>query len=131
MQTITVDAVSAHALQQTRVAQAFHARSSLTWTGQCRSSFTAPADPPSHARPRFSFPSAIAVRTRARRTLIDSTPGVLKAWDAFAAKYGFDAAEVAHAAHGRRLDDTLHEYAHLDDPAERTVSTADACDLPC
>ncbi|EKM60739.1 uncharacterized protein PHACADRAFT_246844, partial [Phanerochaete carnosa HHB-10118-sp] len=48
-------------------------------------------------------------------TLIDSTPGVLKAWHAFATDYGFDAADVARRAHGRRLCDTLKEYCHIHD----------------
>lgn len=48
-------------------------------------------------------------------TLIDSTPGVLKAWDAFGERYGFDAAAAAHASHGRRLHDTLKDYCKIDD----------------
>jgi len=48
-------------------------------------------------------------------TLIDSTPGVLKAWDTFAKDYSFDAEKVAHASHGRRLYDTLKEFCRLND----------------
>jgi beta-phosphoglucomutase-like phosphatase (HAD superfamily) len=48
-------------------------------------------------------------------TLIDSTPGVLKAWDTFAGDYSFNATEVAHASHGRRLYDTLKEHCRIDD----------------
>ncbi|THH01511.1 hypothetical protein EW026_g1202 [Hermanssonia centrifuga] len=48
-------------------------------------------------------------------TLIDSTPGVLKAWQIFANDYGLNAAHVAHASHGRRLYDTLKEYCRIDD----------------
>ncbi|PAV22237.1 haloacid dehalogenase-like hydrolase [Pyrrhoderma noxium] len=48
-------------------------------------------------------------------TLIDSTPGVLSAWDIFAKDYGFDAETVAHATHGRRLYDTLREFCHIED----------------
>ncbi|KAK7694221.1 hypothetical protein QCA50_001401 [Cerrena zonata] len=48
-------------------------------------------------------------------TLIDSTPGVLQAWRTFALDYGLNAAEVAHASHGRRLYDTLKEYCRIDD----------------
>ncbi|GJE87845.1 HAD family hydrolase [Phanerochaete sordida] len=48
-------------------------------------------------------------------TLIDSTPGVLQAWQVFAADYGLDAADVAHKAHGRRLYDTLKEYCGIQD----------------
>jgi hypothetical protein len=50
-----------------------------------------------------------------RRTLIDSTPGVMIAWDVFARQYGFDSAAAAHAAHGRRLADTLIEWCKLSD----------------
>lgn len=49
------------------------------------------------------------------RTLIDSTPGVHKAWQTFAEDYNFDAAAVAHASHGRRLYDTLKEFCKIDD----------------
>ncbi|KAI0793330.1 HAD-like domain-containing protein [Abortiporus biennis] len=48
-------------------------------------------------------------------TLIDSTPGVLRAWQTFAADYGLDAQQVAHASHGRRLYDTLKEYCRIHD----------------
>ncbi|KLO20008.1 HAD-like protein [Schizopora paradoxa] len=48
-------------------------------------------------------------------TLIDSTPGVLKAWATFANDYGLDADTVAHATHGRRLYDTLKEYCNIQD----------------
>lgn len=55
------------------------------------------------------------------RTLIDSTPGVLKAWQTFARDYNLDAAQVAHASHGRRLYDTLKEYCHIVDEAKLEV----------
>ncbi|KAH8086625.1 HAD-like protein [Cristinia sonorae] len=48
-------------------------------------------------------------------TLIDSTPGVLKAWEVFAADYGLNAVQVAHDAHGRRLYDTLREFCNIHD----------------
>ncbi|EIN13436.1 HAD-like protein [Punctularia strigosozonata HHB-11173 SS5] len=48
-------------------------------------------------------------------TLIDSTPGVYKAWNTFARDYDLNATEVAHASHGRRLDDTLKEWCKIDD----------------
>lgn len=48
-------------------------------------------------------------------TLIDSTPGVLKAWATFAKDYNLDADTVAHATHGRRLCDTLKEYCNIQD----------------
>lgn len=48
------------------------------------------------------------------RTLIDSTPGVLKAWHIFSNDYNLgDSATIAHATHGRRLYDTLKEYCGL------------------
>ena len=55
-------------------------------------------------------------------TLIDSTPGVMSAWRAFGEEYGFDAEEVAHATHGRRLFDTLKEYCHINDEEKLHVS---------
>ncbi|PPQ67390.1 hypothetical protein CVT25_005969 [Psilocybe cyanescens] len=49
-------------------------------------------------------------------TLIDSTPGVLKAWKTFSDDYNLgDSASVAHATHGRRLYDTLKEYCGITD----------------
>jgi len=52
-------------------------------------------------------------------TLIDSTPGVLKAWETFSADYSLgDSAAIAHATHGRRLYDTLKEYCHIEDEAK-------------
>ncbi|EIM92084.1 HAD-like protein [Stereum hirsutum FP-91666 SS1] len=46
-------------------------------------------------------------------TLIDSTPGVMRAWETFGKQYGFDPAEAAHASHGRRLADTLVEWCKI------------------
>ncbi|KAF8912911.1 HAD-like domain-containing protein [Gymnopilus junonius] len=47
-------------------------------------------------------------------TLIDSTPGVLKAWYTFSNDYNLgDSGSIAHATHGRRLYDTLKEYCGL------------------
>lgn len=52
-------------------------------------------------------------------TLIDSTPGVLKAWSTFAKDYTLgNSAAIAHATHGRRLHDTLKEYCHIEDEAK-------------
>ncbi|KAH7922934.1 HAD-like protein [Leucogyrophana mollusca] len=48
-------------------------------------------------------------------TLIDSTPGVFKAWATFAKDYDLNAEEVAHATHGRRLYDTLKEFCKIQD----------------
>ncbi|TFK57539.1 HAD-like protein [Heliocybe sulcata] len=49
-------------------------------------------------------------------TLIDSTPGVLKAWSTFAADYGLtNGAEIAHKSHGCRLYDTLKEWCQIND----------------
>lgn len=50
------------------------------------------------------------------RTLIDSTPGVLKAWKTFSDDYNLgDSETVAHATHGRRLYDTLKEYCGIEE----------------
>ncbi|RDB29154.1 Sugar phosphatase YfbT [Hypsizygus marmoreus] len=52
-------------------------------------------------------------------TLIDSTPGVFKAWETFARDYNLeDSAEIAHATHGRRLYDTLKEYCHINEESK-------------
>lgn len=57
------------------------------------------------------------------RTLIDSTPGVLKAWQTFASDYALgDSAAIAHATHGRRLYDTFKEYCKIDDEEKLLVS---------
>lgn len=56
------------------------------------------------------------------RTLIDSTPGVLKAWEIFCKDYGLgDPTEIAHLAHGRRMYDTLTEFCHIDDEVKLEV----------
>src|SRR6266852_808553 len=54
-------------------------------------------------------------------TLIDSTPGVLVAWDIFGREYGFDGAAAAHDGHGRRLTDSLVEKCKLDTPEQIAV----------
>ncbi|KAJ3986348.1 HAD-like protein [Lentinula detonsa] len=47
-------------------------------------------------------------------TLIDSTPGLYKAWEVFSADYGLgDAATIAHATHGKRLYDTLRDICGI------------------
>ncbi|KAF9456793.1 HAD-like protein [Collybia nuda] len=52
-------------------------------------------------------------------TLIDSTPGVFKAWATFSRDYHLgDSEAVVHATHGRRLYDTLKEYCHIEDEAK-------------
>ena len=54
-------------------------------------------------------------------TLIDSTPGVLVAWDIFGSEYGFDGAAAAHDGHGRRLADSLVEKCNLETPEQIAV----------
>ena len=54
-------------------------------------------------------------------TLIDSTPGVLAAWDRFGREYGFDSEAAARAGHGRRLAETLGELCNLETPEEVEV----------
>ncbi|KAJ7226025.1 HAD-like domain-containing protein [Mycena pura] len=52
-------------------------------------------------------------------TLIDSTPGLHKAWATFCADYNLgDPLEVVHETHGRRLYDTLKQYCRIDDEAK-------------
>lgn len=51
-------------------------------------------------------------------TLIDSTPGVLIAWDSFGREYGFDGAAAAHDGHGRRLTESLVEKCNLETPEQ-------------
>ena len=54
-------------------------------------------------------------------TLIDSTPGVLAAWDRFGREYDFDGAAAAHDGHGRRLAETLGELCNLETPEQVKV----------
>jgi hypothetical protein len=54
-------------------------------------------------------------------TLIDSTPGVLVAWDSFGREYGFDGAAAAHDGHGRRLAESLVEKCKLETPEQVAV----------
>ncbi|GLB36553.1 putative HAD-hyrolase-like [Lyophyllum shimeji] len=52
-------------------------------------------------------------------TLIDSTPGVVKAWGTFAKDYSLgDSARIIHETHGRRLYDTLKEYCQISEEAK-------------
>lgn len=56
-------------------------------------------------------------------TLIDSTPGVYKAWKTFAADYALgDYREITHATHGRRLYDTLRELCKINDDTKLLVN---------
>ncbi|KAJ7640126.1 HAD-like domain-containing protein [Mycena rosella] len=49
-------------------------------------------------------------------TLIDSTPGLEKAWATFCSDYDLgDPVAVVHETHGRRLYDTLKEYCQISD----------------
>jgi len=41
---------------------------------------------------------------------VDSTPAVARVWTRWAARHGFDAAEVVHRAHGRPSIATVREY---------------------
>jgi beta-phosphoglucomutase-like phosphatase (HAD superfamily) len=58
----------------------------------------------------------ISSKSLSSSTLIDSTPGVLVAWDGFGREYGFDGATAAHEGHGRRLAETLGERCNLKTP---------------
>ncbi|EJD04244.1 HAD-like protein [Fomitiporia mediterranea MF3/22] len=57
-------------------------------------------------------------------TLIDSTPGVMAAWNIFAKDYGLDAETVAHASHGRRLYDTLREFCKIEEDEKLLAEVA-------
>ncbi|KAL0581399.1 hypothetical protein V5O48_000663 [Marasmius crinis-equi] len=49
-------------------------------------------------------------------TLIDSTPGLIKAWEQFCKDYDLgDPAKVVHDTHGRRLYDTLKDVCNIQD----------------
>ncbi|KAG9314688.1 HAD-like domain-containing protein [Chiua virens] len=48
-------------------------------------------------------------------TLIDSTPGVIYAWDEFRKQYTYLPSDIAHLTHGRRLKDTLREHCRITD----------------
>jgi hypothetical protein len=63
----------------------------------------------------------ISSKSLSSSTLIDSTPGVLVAWDGFGREYGFDGATAAHEGHGRRLAETLGERCNLKTPDQIAV----------
>ncbi|KIJ38498.1 hypothetical protein M422DRAFT_781425 [Sphaerobolus stellatus SS14] len=48
-------------------------------------------------------------------TLIDSTPGVIKAWRTFGKEYGFDPEAAIVATHGVRLWDSMKIWCNIDD----------------
>ncbi|THU90744.1 HAD-like protein [Dendrothele bispora CBS 962.96] len=59
------------------------------------------------------------------RTLIDSTPGLVKAWETFCRDYNLgDPAAITHATHGRRLYDTLKDVCAIEDE-EKLLSEID------
>ncbi|KIK70373.1 hypothetical protein GYMLUDRAFT_32375 [Collybiopsis luxurians FD-317 M1] len=52
-------------------------------------------------------------------TLIDSTPGLYKAWEVFCVDYNLgDAATMVHATHGKRLFDSLRDVCGIKDEAK-------------
>ncbi|KAJ7275569.1 HAD-like domain-containing protein [Mycena haematopus] len=64
-------------------------------------------------------PTTIVVDAILSDTLIDSTPGLEKAWATFCSDYQLgDPATVVHETHGRRLYDTLKEYCHINDESK-------------
>ena len=63
----------------------------------------------------------VSIESLSFSTLIDSTPGVLVAWDSFGREYGFDGAAAAHDGHGRRLAESLVEKCNLKTPEEVAV----------
>jgi len=55
-------------------------------------------------------------------TLIDSTPGVIAAWQIWSTKYQLgDFTQIIHDAHGRRLQDSLKEYCGIADEKHLAV----------
>ncbi|KAJ7651939.1 HAD-like domain-containing protein [Mycena polygramma] len=59
-------------------------------------------------------------------TLIDSTPGVVKAWATFCQDYDLgDPAKVVHETHGRRLYDTLKEYCGISNDESKLLAEID------
>jgi beta-phosphoglucomutase-like phosphatase (HAD superfamily) len=54
-------------------------------------------------------------------TLIDSTPGVLAAWEKFGQEFGFDPVVAARKGHGRRPMDSLGELCNLENPEQLAV----------
>ena len=102
MARFTVDAASTPLHSSLRVSDTRN-RYSLTWTG-------------TQAMSLVTYRSTdVVVASRLLRTLVDSTPGVLKAWELLGAEYGFNGAQVAHESHGRRLYDTVREYCRIHD----------------
>jgi len=84
------------------------------WAVRCGNHFSLPFS-------LLPYPGAYPTHAP-HRTLIDSTPGVLKAWETFAKDYALgDFKAIAHATHGRRLYDTLKEYCHIKDEAKLRV----------
>ncbi|KAF5392583.1 hypothetical protein D9757_002139 [Collybiopsis confluens] len=55
-------------------------------------------------------------------TLIDSTPGLYKAWELFSIDYNLgDPAAIVHATHGQRLFDSLRDLCGIDDDSKLLV----------
>lgn len=63
--------------------------------------------------------------------LVDSTPAVARVWARWAARHGFDAAEVVHRAHGRPSITTVREYLPNGDhlAENREIERDEICDL--
>ncbi|MFZ3217091.1 MAG: HAD family hydrolase [Candidatus Acidiferrales bacterium] len=63
--------------------------------------------------------------------LVDSTPAVQRVWARWAARHGFDAAEVVHRAHGRPSITTVREYLPNIDAVEenREIERGEIADL--
>ncbi|KAG7090768.1 hypothetical protein E1B28_009853 [Marasmius oreades] len=55
-------------------------------------------------------------------TLIDSTPGLIKAWEQFCKDYDLgDPTKIIHDTHGRRLSDTLKDICNIQDEEKLLV----------
>ncbi|KAF8525203.1 HAD-like protein [Hysterangium stoloniferum] len=51
-------------------------------------------------------------------TLIDSTPGVVKAWGVFGKEYNFDPVAACNATHGVRLSESLRTWCNVHDESK-------------
>ncbi|KAJ3775286.1 HAD-like protein [Lentinula raphanica] len=57
-------------------------------------------------------------------TLIDSTPGLYKAWEVFSSDYGLgDPIAIAHATHGKRLYETLKDICGITQEEKLQIET--------
>lgn len=104
--TIRVDAVNTSPIVSLDKLHRLCDRFSLIWMGK-----------------DHQFQSFPIVHRIPSSTLIDSTPGVLHAWDEFRKQYTHLPSNIAHLTHGRRLTDTLREHCNITDEEELKVKS--------